>query len=562
MVEFDETSRKKKVDELYKHEEEALVQLLAEKYGIPAIDLTVHAIEPDALKLIPEADARKIGVAAFAIKEHDVSLAILSPQKEGVQILKENLRNHGYIPSVYLTTKQSLEHAWDYYKDVSLASRTKGGVLDIANQTIGELVQTIKSPEDIKKVVDEMLRDEKGHKVSKMLEIILAGAIGTGASDVHIEPEESNVKLRLRLDGVLHDIMFFDFDTFKLLNARIKLLSGLKLNIKNDAQDGRFSIALSDTEVEIRASMLPGAYGESIVLRILNPDNISVSFTDLGIAKKLLTLLQNEIKKPKGLILTTGPTGSGKTTTLYSFLKEVHNPGVKIITIEDPIEYHVTGITQTQTNDEKGYTFLQGLRSALRQDPDVIMIGEIRDAETAKTAIDAALTGHVVFSTLHTNSAAGAIPRLIDLEVNPKIISSALNVAIAQRLLRKICSNCKTTREANEREEKLFDAVIGELQTNGMEDALEGLTVSKPYIVGEGKGCAICNNTGYKGRTGIYEAILMSGDIEAILDKNPSEREIEKAALSQKIPTLREDGVIKILAQMTTLEELERVVEV
>jgi type II secretory ATPase GspE/PulE/Tfp pilus assembly ATPase PilB-like protein len=278
--------------------------------------------------------------------------------------------------------------------------------------------------------------DSKIINTSRTLEIILAGAISTKASDIHLEAEEKDARLRYRLDGMLYDITTFDQKTFHSILSRIKLLSGLKLNVKSEAQDGRFAIAIGDGEIEIRTSIIPGGFGEASVLRILNPKSISVPLEDLGFNKKLLGIISELIARPQGMILTTGPTGSGKTTTLYAFLKKVYEPSLKILTIEDPIEYRLGGIVQTQVEEEKGYGFLSGLRSALRQDPDIIMVGEIRDEETARTAIDAALTGHLVFSTLHTNNAAGAFTRLIDLKANPKVITSAVSASLAQRLIR------------------------------------------------------------------------------------------------------------------------------
>ena len=383
----------------------------------------------------------------------------------------------------------------------------------------------------------------------------MAGALVTEASDIHIEPEEDYVRLRYRLDGVLMDILNFNQIIYALLLSRIKLISGLKLNIKNEAQDGRFSVKTKDADIEIRTSVLPGAYNESIVLRILNPKTISVPMEELGIEPKLLNILSREIKKPNGMILTTGPTGSGKTTTLYAFLKKIHSPDIKIITIEDPIEYHLPGIVQTQVNSEKKYTFLSGLRSALRQDPDIIMIGEIRDGETAEIAINSALTGHLVFSTLHTNTAAGAFPRLMDLNINPKVISSAINITIAQRLIRKLCSQCKKERPIEETEKKIFDKILESVSDKSYLENLQRNVVWQPV------GCDKCNKTGYKGRVGIFEAILIDESVENIIQENPSEREIKKATAHQGMLDMKQDGVIKILNGLTSLSELQRVID-
>ena len=296
-------------------------------------------------------------------------------------------------------------------------------------------------------------------------------------------------------------------------------------------------------------------------MSVLNPETIAVPFEDLGVNKHLFEIIEKELKRPNGIILTTGPTGSGKTTTLYAFLRKIYSPGSKMITIEDPIEYHLDGITQTQTNDEKGYTFLEGLRSALRQDPDVIMVGEIRDTETAKIAINSALTGHLVFSTLHTNTAAGAIPRLIDLGVDAKIISSALNVSIAQRLARKLCVYCKKEFSATDDEKRILTAVINRIREEKKEYALAPIEPLLPISnLFQAVGCEKCNNTGFKGRIGIYEAILTDEKIEKAIIETPTERGLKKASVPQGILDMRQDGIVKCISGMTSLAEIERAV--
>jgi type II secretory ATPase GspE/PulE/Tfp pilus assembly ATPase PilB-like protein len=399
-----------------------------------------------------------------------------------------------------------------------------------------------------------------GHKVSTLLEILGAGALATKASDIHIEPEENDVRIRFRLDGLLNEIYTTSFDVYKLLNSRIKLLSGLKISIKQNSQDGRFSITIGESEIEIRTSLMPGSYGESVVMRVLDPNNIKVSYEKLGMEPKLFSVLSHAIQKPNGIILNTGPTGSGKTTTLYAILQKVHGEDNKIITIEDPIEYHLAGITQTQVEEEKGYTFLQGLRAAMRQDPDVIMVGEIRDTDTAKVAVNSALTGHLVLSTLHTNSAAGAVPRLIELGVNPKILGSALSVVLAQRLVRKICEHCKEEYEPIEPERKIIERILTDMIEEGKGESLEGVDILG-YKLWRGRGCEYCHD-GYKGRIGIYEALVMSEAMEKVLNQEyPSEREVQKASSEDKIPTLAEDGVIKVLKGYSTVEDIAKGVD-
>ena len=337
--------------------------------------------------------------------------------------------------------------------------------------------------------------------------------------------------------------------------SRIKLISNLKLNLTG-AQDGRFSIKVIDSEIEIRTSLLPGAYDSSVVLRVLNPKSISVPLVDLGINQKLLDTILHEVSKPNGMMLITGPTGSGKTTTLYALLKKVHTPEIKIITIENPIEYHLPGIVQTQTDEKKEYGFAEGLRSALRQDPDIIMVGEIRDNETAEIAINSALTGHLVFSTLHTNNAAGTFPRLIDLGVDSKVISSAINLAMAQRLVRKLCVECRKQIDLAGDEKKVIDDVINTIVDKSY---LQGLDLAHVW---QEVGCEKCNMTGFKGRIGIHEAIKMDDDIENIIRENASERAIKKVAEKQGLLNLRQDGILKVLSGLTTIDELRRIIDI
>ena len=373
-----------------------------------------------------------------------------------------------------------------------------------------------------------------------------------GASDVHLEPEETMVGMRYRLDGVLVAVLTFDHETYRLISSRLKLLSGLKLNIKNAAQDGRFSINVGGKEIEIRASVLPGAYAETIVMRILDPTTIAVPMEQLGFDKYLMGIFDAEIAKPNGMILNTGPTGSGKTTTLYAFLRKVHSPEIKIVTIEDPIEYHLPGIVQTQVS--KDYTFAEGLRSTLRQDPDIIMVGEIRDAEVAATAVNASLTGHLVFSTLHTNDAAGTFPRLADMGVSPEILGAALTVAMAQRLVRKLCPVCKEPKMIEGEDRSTLDALLKNIpHADELPENKDTMWLAK--------GCDKCGGLGYKGRVAVVEVVLMDGQIEEAIRTNPSEREIWKAARHQNIRRMAQDGAVKVLQGVTSLDELGRVVD-
>lgn len=555
MVIFDERKQTEKIQSLRKREEEELAATLAAHHGVSYMDLSAHPINIDALRLLKEQDARSAEMAIFNATDKKIDVAVLSPKNEHAKEIIEDLKERGYSPTIYMVSHHSLEKVWERYKDLSYSFETKSGALDISNSDILGITKNLTSLKDIQKMINEVLSLKKAYRISRILEIILAGSISLKASDIHLEPEEDQVRLRYRLDGVLTDILFFDHETFALLVSRIKLVSELKLNVTEVAQDGRFSIKLGDQEIEVRTSLLPGPNGESVVLRVLNPDMISAEVSQLGIHPRLLALIEKQIKKPTGLILTTGPTGSGKTTTLYAFLKKIYSPDIKVITIENPIEYHIDGIVQTQTDQEKGYTFAEGLRSSLRQDPDVIMVGEIRDSETAEVAVNAALTGHLVFSTLHTNNAAGSFPRLLDLRVNSKVISSALNISIAQRLVRTLCDKCKKEVPLEGKDKEIVDKIISEISDKTY---LEGLDTTKIY---KPVGCESCNNSGYKGRTGVHEAILMDAAIEEAVLRNPSERDIREAAKPQNLLTLAQDGIIKVLEGKTSIDELDRVVD-
>ncbi len=554
ILKFDEDKQNRKLNDLLHKEEEDLVQVLAGKYNVEYVSLLATPINTDALRLAEQKVAIEAQLAPYAIIDKKVKIAARNPQDPRVLSFVESLKTKGYIPELHITSTQSLQKAWKMYNDLSFAYESKAGSLEISSSDINSIVEQAKSLPDIIKILEDTIAAKKSYRVSRILETIVAGALAVGASDVHLEPEESYIRLRYRLDGVLQKVVDFDKDTYALLLSRLKLISGMKLNIKKDSQDGRFSIKLGIGDIEVRASVLPGAYNESVVLRLLNPKSIDVPLESLGINEKLLKIILAEINRPDGMLLTTGPTGSGKTTTLYSFLKKVHSPDVKIITIEDPIEYHLPGIVQTQVND-KGYSFLEGLRAAVRQDPDIIMVGEIRDHETAEIAINSALTGHLVFSTLHTNDAAGTFPRLAELGVNPGITPSAVRVSMAQRLLRRLCEHCKEEIPLEGENKKNMDEILATI--------VDPTLVPKEYNkIWTAEGCDVCNHTGYKGRIGIYEAILMDENIEKAVKTNSSDHEIWEIAKAQGILTMKQDGALKILQGITSLEELERVISI
>ena len=552
MALFDEKKQDERLHELRAREEEQLAEMLAGKYGVPYADLTTKAIDTDALRLIPETESRSSEVAAFRKINKRVLVAMRSPEREDAIRTIASLERLGYRPERYIASRASLEHAWDRFRDLSYATETEAGILTLSNETIQKMASELKTLKDLQEQVLAHMKSKDTHRVSRILEIIMGGALSLSASDIHLEPEENEVHMRYRLDGVLIPVLTFDTPTYTLISSRIKLLSGLKLNVKDAAQDGRFSIDINEKEIEIRTSVLPGAYAETIVMRLLDPSTLALSMEDLGFDKYLMEIFHREIAKPNGMILNTGPTGSGKTTTLYAFLRQVHRPEIKIVTIEDPIEYHLPGIVQTQVS--KDYTFALGLRSTLRQDPDIIMVGEIRDAEVASTAVHASLTGHLVFSTLHTNDAAGTFPRLIDMGVNADILGAAITVAMAQRLVRKLCPACREARPIDEQSSKTIAPLLANIPHP------EELPANRD-MMWVAKGCNKCGGLGYKGRSAVVEAILMDKEIEAAVRQSSSEREIWKAAAHQKIRRMAQDGAVKVLRGLTSLDELGRVVD-
>ncbi len=389
---------------------------------------------------------------------------------------------------------------------------------------------------------------------TEIISNIFSSAVDLGVSDIHFEPgRDGNVIIRFRVDGVLSEIHKMPLDDYRYVVSRIKLLSGIKFNLEGAAGDGRFTIKADDgRDIEVRVAIAPSEYGDAIITRLLDPKGIMVEIPDLGFRIDDYKTVQSNLMKPQGAILVTGPTGSGKTTTLYAFLQGIRTPEIKIITIEDPIEYHLDGIQQTQVNEAAGYTFDNGLRSILRQDPDMILVGEIRDFPTAETAMHASLTGHLVFSTLHTNSASGAIPRLIDMGIKPQIIGSAVTLLIAQRLVRKICPYCKQEVAVTEEMKEKISKFINRMPEKISKEEYKEIKLYQPT------GCDKCHG-GFKGRLGIFEIIELDKEYEKIIRESPSEYDVEEFARSKGFVSFQEDGILKALNGITTLDEVERI---
>ena len=558
---FDDALQQHKLEELHKEEEEQLVRVLSDKYGLPYIDLRGLAPEPDAMQMVKEEEAKEAGAVPFKVVGRKLHVATTSPGNPRLEELIRPLETRGSEIILYLTSHASLDHVLSRYADLNQIAKVESGMLELTEEKMTKLMGTFHNIEELRAQFDTLLSSQVLYKTTRLIELIVAGALAFDASDIHIEPEEEKVRLRYRLNGVLEDVAFFDFGSLKTIISRLKLLAGLKLSTIASAQDGRFSIDLGEVEVEVRVSVVPGNYGESFVMRLLDPRHTVSDLDKIAFPQVLRDKIYYALGRPNGVILTTGPTGSGKTTTLYAFLRRTYTPEIKIITIEDPVEYHLEGIIQTQVEEEKGYTFLSGLRAALRQDPDIIMVGEIRDNDTAKVAVNAALTGHLVFSTLHTNNAAGTIPRLVELGVNPKILASSLSVALAQRLVRMLCDACKEEYPANEKEVRSITNILGAMKVSGKESSMLGHMPDTSYTLFKPIGCEKCGGTGYVSRVGIFEAVVMDQNIEMILATNPSEKEVRDAASKQGIPSLREDGIIKVLEGVTSFEELGKAVD-
>jgi len=541
-----------KLTQLRKQAEEKRAQQISEQLNLPYLDLKITPVETAALGLVKEEKAKKAKLAVIKKQSKQLWVASQDPSNVLLKEVLEELKKAGYQINLLVATESGLRKAWTGYKELAKPPVKKiTGQVEIAGESLEKLRMEIKNLDDIKKQVEGIPAGE----ASTIVEILLAGSLQTNASDLHLETEAEKINLRYRIDGLLQDVVFLSAKTYHFVLNRLKLLAGMKLNVHDKAQDGRFTISVDKTDMEIRVSCIPSAYGENIVMRVLNPKAIALGLEDLGLRSDFLEVVQKEIQKPNGMLITTGPTGSGKTTLLYALLKKANKPTVKIITMEDPVEYHLEGITQTQVEAEKGYTFAKGLRAILRQDPDVILIGEIRDRETAEIAVQSALTGHLVFSTLHTNDAAGAIPRFFDIGVKPSNLSSALNLIMAQRLVRKVCQKCRQAVSPSEAQLSQIKKAL-----DGLPQQVKHPSLDKKLKIYQSKGCPECNKTGYKGRIGIFEMILINEEMKKIISTSATHLQILEKARELGLISFYQDALLKVLEGITTLEEVKRIV--
>lgn len=548
--------------------EEREAERKAAETGLPYLDLRTAPVKVDALRIIPEEQARELKVAAFELKKPILALAAYEPGDPKVQASIVGLKEQGYEVKIFIASLRGLEHLWSFYRFVSAEKRPITSRVNIERERIMRLSAELSGLENAARAAESF--DFEEGSVTEFLEVVLAGALANRASDIHFEPGEHSVKIRYRIDGILHDVTGgAPPDFYRAVVSRVKLLSKMKINVSDRPQDGRFTIGLAAKEVEIRIAAAPSEFGEIVVMRVLDPDVINLSLQELGLRGDDLAIIEVELKRPNGMMLNTGPTGSGKTSTLYAFLKAKETPEVKIITIEDPIEYHLEGIEQTQVDEEAGYTFANGLKSIMRQDPDAILVGEVRDRDTAEIAIQAALTGHLVFSTVHANEAAGSIPRLLDLGVKPSSIGSALNLVIGQRLVRRLCLSCRSPRKASPAFEERIQKFV-----RGLPSRVDrsGYNLPTPF---EAKGCGSCSGLGYKGRIAIFELFLndpayeevkrnpshrelaSEAEFDALVNRGASEAMVREYGRRHGMVTMQEDGILKAIQGVTTFQEVE-----
>lgn len=532
--------------------EEKVAQIKADFFNVHYVNLEELIIDSLVLQEVPEKAALFYKIIPFEKNDNSIKVAMVNPTNaDALGALKFISIKKNLNTEIYLTSPSGFNSAVKQYKKFreeleSVLKNVDEQIVDTSEQKTGKDKGSI--------ILEEA-------PVSKIVDIIIFHAVEGKASDIHIEPNEENLRVRYRLDGILHNSLVLPLKISTAVVSRIKILSGLKIDETRKPQDGRFRFYLpsqgNKKNVDLRVSTFPTVNGEKIVMRILDTSSSISNLESLGIFDNGIKIITDNIKKPFGVVLVTGPTGSGKSTTLYALLKILNKEGVNIITLEDPVEYFMPGINQSQIKAEIGYTFSSGLRSILRQDPDIIMVGEIRDKETAELAIHAALTGHLVLSTLHTNNAIGVIPRLIDMGIEPFLISSALNVAIGQRLVRKICKYCKEEIKISA---GMKTNIEKELQSIP-DDQKKNLNLKNGIKLFKGRGCSECKNSGSSGRVGIYEILAITPEIEDRMSAKITEGDIAEEAQRQGMITMKQDGILKALLGITTIEEVLRVTE-
>jgi type IV pilus assembly protein PilB len=527
-------------------DQEQFARAKAEYFHIEFVKLSEVGVAPEALNVVPEGLAQRYLLLPFSIDKANNALSVAMANPMDLRAIDFVEKKTGFRLVPHMAVKTELE-----------AAITERYTQSLSTEVTAALRETSM---DRRKVVDvkqlgEVIREAP---IAKIVETILTFAMKARASDIHIEPQTDKTRVRYRIDGILHEKLVLPKGVQDAVVSRIKIIAELKIDEKRLPQDGRFTFRANDEEIDLRVSSLPTVHGEKVVMRLLKKSTAAVSLKDLGLRGMAIKHLEQSIVVPYGIVLITGPTGSGKTTTLYSILTKISTPRVNIVTIEDPVEYEILGVNQVQVNVKAGLTFASGLRSFLRQDPNIIMVGEIRDKETADLAIQASLTGHLVFSTLHTNSAAGALPRLMDMEAEPFLLASSMTCVVAQRVVRKICPHCKKAYTPEPAVVENFHKVLGPL----FDAYLRQKQLSDESLqIFKGEGCEDCNDSGYTGRVGVFEVLPVSEQIgRLILERRPAV-DVEKQAIAEGMILMKQDGYLKVLEGLTTIEEVLRVAE-
>ncbi len=527
---------------VHQEEEEKVIQKAA-KLGFDYVNLITYPLKPEILEIIPEELVKKYNLIAYTKSGKNVKVAALEPQNPEIQKALKILEDSSdFLFSLSLASKSSIDFAQKSYS-LLVHHESKQSSVDISEKEGKQFASEIENLTQLKNKISQVA-------TTKLVDIILAGAVKTQSSDIHIEVTETEVRIRYRIDGILQDVASFSSSVYHSVISRIKFLAKLKMDITNIPQDGKFFIKIGEKRIDIRVSSLPTVWGENVVMRLFDQEAVALNLDQLGLTDTNYQKVKKSITSPCGMTLVTGPTGSGKTTTLYAILQKLNRSERKIITLEDPIEYNLPGISQSQVNPKVDFDFATGLKSILRQDPDVLMIGEIRDYETADMAVHSALTGHIVLSTLHTIDAAGALPRLVDIGIKPFLVTDAINIVISQRLVRRICLKCKEEYQPSE-------SIKKEIQERLAKFKIE----NSNFKLWRGKGCINCNNTGYRGRIGLFEVLEMSDEIEELVLNSATVSEINEKAVEQKMLTIEQDGLQKVLSGITTIDEIWRVVK-
>lgn len=540
---------------------EDFVRAFGEVYGVEYIDLAKLKLDVELLDLLPVAVEKRYQVIPFKLEDDKLSVAMVDPLD--LQTIEFIERKSGYKVKPFIATVKDIDKVLGDHQGKAITQEISAALEEISQNTL-----KLKGDEaDIKDADEQTIRDAP---IARIVGMILETAVKIGASDIHIEPREKDTRLRYRVDGVLQEKRTFPKQMHDSIIARIKILGNMKIDEKRVPLDGRFKVVVGDTSTDLRISTLPTVYGEKVVIRLLKEEGSIFTFKDLGLRGLSLRRFEEAILKPVGMVLVTGPTGSGKTVTNATALNKLNTIKVNIVSIEDPVEIRVPGVTHVQVNPQAGLTFANGLRSFLRQDPNIIMVGEIRDDETAELAVHAALTGHLVLSTIHTNSAAGALPRLLDMGVENFLLASTVNAVLAQRLARKICENCKEEYEAPAEIEADVRNILGSIEKSEVlmnkdkeiATAIKNIYTKNKLKLFRGKGCDKCNSTGYKGRIGIFEVMEVTNEIALLTLENKPASAIEATAVNQGMLTLLQDGYLRVVEGVTTLEEVLRVAKV